>query len=80
MEKKSVDIIIREALEVLRSGGIIIYPTDTKCGIGFYYDETYHYMVVCHILCDLRNIRNLVLRASIHSWRDGVISPTSLRR
>lgn len=32
--RQTVDEILKEALEVLRSGGIIVYPTDTIWGIG----------------------------------------------
>ena len=30
----TIDTVIREALEVLKCGGVILYPTDTVWGIG----------------------------------------------
>ena len=32
--KKTIDIILSETLQVLREGGLILYPTDTVWGIG----------------------------------------------
>ena len=34
MAKKTVDEILAEALAVLRSGGVLLYPTDTVWGLG----------------------------------------------
>ena len=32
--KKTIDTILSETLQVLREGGLILYPTDTVWGIG----------------------------------------------
>ena len=34
MHKKDIDNVMAEALEVLRKGGVILYPTDTIWGLG----------------------------------------------
>jgi len=34
MQKKEIDNILNETLEVLRKGGVILYPTDTVWGLG----------------------------------------------
>ena len=34
MQKKEIERVVGEALEVLRKGGVILYPTDTIWGLG----------------------------------------------
>lgn len=34
MFKKDIDEVLKETLEVLRNGGVILYPTDTVWGLG----------------------------------------------